>query len=231
MSKKLAEGIDALVLDVKTGNGAFMQTYEDSVESCPGSGLDRKDHGQRRPSPSSRGWTSRSAWRSGTGARSSNRWNACAERTVPDLMEVTYVLGGAMLFLGGKASSIEEGMKTCESAIWSGRAYEKFLELVRVQGGEVSYIENPGKYPEGRRLSFPSKARQQVISPRFDNAADRGSCDGAGSGQDEAWMMRSTRRREFSSRRKSETASRRGRCWPLIQTDRSSPGAGRGKRG
>jgi pyrimidine-nucleoside phosphorylase len=71
-------------------------------------------------------------------------------KRLPDLMDVTYILGGAMLFLGGKAASIEEGIKACESAIWSGRAYEKFLELVRAQGGDISVVENPGKYPRSR---------------------------------------------------------------------------------
>jgi pyrimidine-nucleoside phosphorylase len=68
-------------------------------------------------------------------------------KNIPDLMEVTYVLGGAMLHLGGKASSIEEGMKLCRSAIWSGKAYEKFLEITRRQGGDVAFLEQPGRYP------------------------------------------------------------------------------------
>jgi pyrimidine-nucleoside phosphorylase len=68
-------------------------------------------------------------------------------RNIPDLMEVTYVLGGAMLHLGGKAASIEEGMRLCRAALWSGKAYEKFLEIVKHQGGDVSVLEQPGRYP------------------------------------------------------------------------------------
>jgi pyrimidine-nucleoside phosphorylase len=147
MSKKLAEGIDALVLDVKTGNGAFMQRYEESLELALalvsiGTTMGKETIGfiTRMDEP--------------LGMAVGN-WCEVVEsveclrgKKVPDLMEVAYVLGGAMLFVGGKASNIQEGVRACESAIWSGRAYEKFLELVRVQGGELSYIENPGKYPK-----------------------------------------------------------------------------------
>jgi pyrimidine-nucleoside phosphorylase len=68
-------------------------------------------------------------------------------KNIPDLMEVTYVLGGAMIHLGGKARSIEEGMQLCRSAVWSGKAYEKFLEIVKRQGGDVLVLEQPDRYP------------------------------------------------------------------------------------
>lgn len=73
-------------------------------------------------------------------------------KNVPDLMEVTYVLGGTMLQLGGKADSIEQGMKLCQSAVWSGKAYEKFLQVVRKQGGDVSFIEQPQEYPKSNHI-------------------------------------------------------------------------------
>lgn len=147
MSKKLAEGIDALVLDVKTGNGAFMQSYDDSVALANalvsiGTSMGKKTVGfitdMNQP----------------LGLAIGNWWEVVESveclrgKNVPDLMEVTSVLGGAMVFLGGKAASIEEGMRMCSSAIWSGKAYEKFLELVRHQGGDVTFLEQPAKYPQ-----------------------------------------------------------------------------------
>jgi pyrimidine-nucleoside phosphorylase len=51
-----------------------------------------------------------------------------------------------MLLLGGKAMTIEEGMKTCRGAVASGKAYRKFKELVERQGGDASFIEHPEKY-------------------------------------------------------------------------------------
>jgi pyrimidine-nucleoside phosphorylase len=149
MSKKLAEGIDALVLDVKTGDGAFMQRYDDSLALAGaliaiGNSLGKRTIGfvtdMSQP----------------LGLAIGNWWEVVESleclrgKNVPDLMEVTTVLGGAMVWCGGKASSLEEGMKMCSSAIWSGKAYEKFLELAVRQGGDVSFLEQPEKYPKPR---------------------------------------------------------------------------------
>lgn len=152
MSKKLAEGIDALVLDVKTGDGAFMKKYEDSVALAQalvgiGTAMGKKTIGfitdMNQP----------------LGLAIGN-WLEVAEsieclrgKNIPDLMEVTYVLGGAMLCLGGKAGSIEEGMKLCRSAIWSGKAYEKFLEIVKRQGGDATFVEQPARYPAATHIA------------------------------------------------------------------------------
>jgi pyrimidine-nucleoside phosphorylase len=151
MSKKLAEGIDGLVLDVKSGNGAFMRSENDAVTLAEtlvsiGTRLGKRTMGfitdMNQPLGNAVG-----------------NWLEVIEaveclrgKYVPDLMEVSYVLGGAMLFTGGAAESIVDGMKKCQSAVWSGRAYEKLLELVRRQGGKTSVLERPESYPE-RRVS------------------------------------------------------------------------------
>ncbi len=67
--------------------------------------------------------------------------------TSSDLMEVAYVLSGAMVYLGKKARSIEEGVEKCRRAIEDGSAYRKFIDLVRAQGGDVNAIENLESYP------------------------------------------------------------------------------------
>jgi pyrimidine-nucleoside phosphorylase len=77
-------------------------------------------------------------------------------RNIADLMGVTYVLGGAMLYLGGKAASIEEGMRQCKAAIHSGRAYEKFLQLVKRQGGDISVVENLARPQRGASFEVVS---------------------------------------------------------------------------
>ncbi|MCK7521538.1 MAG: hypothetical protein MZV64_29585 [Ignavibacteriales bacterium] len=77
----------------------------------------------------------------------------------PDLMEVTTALAGTMVWLGGKASSIEEGMRVALSSIWSGAAYEKFCAIVRAQGGDVNVVEDPSRYPiSAHRIEVPSPA-------------------------------------------------------------------------
>jgi pyrimidine-nucleoside phosphorylase len=149
MSKKLAEGIDALVLDVKSGNGAFMRSDADALELARtlvgiGAAMGKRTVGFLTSMDQPLG-------------HAVGNWCEVVEsveclrgRTIPDLMEVTYVLGGAMLWLGGKAADIEEGMALCRSAVWSGRAYEKFLEVVRHQGGDTGVLEHTDRYPAPR---------------------------------------------------------------------------------
>jgi pyrimidine-nucleoside phosphorylase len=154
MSKKLAEGIDALVLDVKTGRGAFMPTYERALELATalvgiGNSFGKETVGfitdMNQP----------------LGMMIGN-WLEVVEsveclrcKNVPDIMELTYVLGGAMVMLGKKASSLKEGMERCNDVVKNGKAYEKFLQLVKRQGGDTSFIEHPEKYP-------PSKYSQKI---------------------------------------------------------------------
>jgi pyrimidine-nucleoside phosphorylase len=149
MSKKLAEGIDALVLDIKTGRGAFMQYEAEAVELAKtlitiGNKFGKKTIGLLTDMSQPLGY--------GVG-----NWLEVVEciecmqgKEVDDLMAVTYALGGAMLMLGGKANSIEEGATLCRDTIQSGKALRKFIELVRRQGGDVSFINNLRKYPTSK---------------------------------------------------------------------------------
>jgi pyrimidine-nucleoside phosphorylase len=153
MSKKIAEGIDALVLDVKTGSGAFMPAYEQSLALARtlvaiGNGMGKETVGFITSMDQPLG-------------HAVGNWLEVVEsveclrgKNIPDLLEVTVVLGGTMVWLGGKAQDITEGMARCREAIWSGRAYERFLTCVRLQGGDPSFIENVGTYPA------PSLARE-----------------------------------------------------------------------
>ena len=158
MSKKLAEGIDALVLDVKTGRGAFMPTYERAVELATalvgiGNSFGKKTVGFI------------TAMDQPLGCMIGN-WLEVVEsveclrgKEIRDILELTYVLGGAMVMLGKKAESIAEGIEQCRGAVKSGRAYDKFVQLVKRQGGDVSYIEHLEKYPG-------SKFSGEIKSPR-----------------------------------------------------------------
>ena len=68
-------------------------------------------------------------------------------KRVDDLMEVTFALGALMLMAAGKAVSVPEGIRMCEEALWSGRAYEKFVALVHAQGGDITVLERPSNVP------------------------------------------------------------------------------------
>ena len=149
MSKKIAEGIDALVLDIKTGRGAFMQSEEDAIELAKTLIAVGEKFGKRTI-----GFLTDMNQPLGNTVGNWLEVVECIEcmqgSDVPDLMEVTYVLGGAMVMLGGKAPSMKEGIAQCRNAILSGNAFRKFKELVKRQGGDVSFIDHPEKYPASK---------------------------------------------------------------------------------
>lgn len=151
MSKKLAEGSDALVLDVKTGRGAFMQTHERSLELAKtlvgiGNGFGNETIGfitdMNQPLGVAIG-----NWLEVVESVECLKGKRGKLDLSSDLMELTLVLAGAMIYLGKKAPSIQEGVALCKQTVEDGTAFKKFLELVEAQGGDVSFIENLEKYP------------------------------------------------------------------------------------
>jgi pyrimidine-nucleoside phosphorylase len=149
MSKKLAEGIDALVLDVKTGSGAFMQSWDESVALASalvgiGTNCGKETVAFITDMDQPLGLMI------GNWLEVLESIECLKGKNVPDLMELTYVLGGAMVHLGGKAATIAEGIAQCRSAIWSGRAWEKFIQIVERQGGDSSFLKYPERYPVSR---------------------------------------------------------------------------------
>jgi pyrimidine-nucleoside phosphorylase len=147
MSKKLAEGIDGLVLDVKTGSGAFMKTIKDAKLLADSLITTAKSFNKNVI-----------AFITDMNQPLGNyigNWLEVYEsikvlqgEVVPDLYEVTLNLSGAMIYLGGKAKSIDEGFEISEDLIKNGRAFDKFLEIVKCQKGETFYLKNPDKYPK-----------------------------------------------------------------------------------
>ncbi len=149
MSKKLAEGIDALVLDVKTGSGAFMQEKDQAIELAQTLINTGEAFGKRTI-----GYITDMNQPLGNAVGNWLEIEECIRcmKGEPgnDLMEVTYRLAGAMIYLGGRSTSINKGEGMARKAIESGAAFEKFLQLVSEQGGDISYIENPSKYKKAR---------------------------------------------------------------------------------
>jgi pyrimidine-nucleoside phosphorylase len=156
LSKKLAEGIDALTLDVKTGDGAFMTNYDQAVELAQWLVRVAEGFGKRtnafvtnmnEPLGNAIGnWLE--IVESVTCLRSPNEIYPGTER----LLEITYLFGGAMVKLGGRAKTIQEGIDKCREVVADGSAYRKFLELVHEQGGEMSSIENLELYSPSRHV-------------------------------------------------------------------------------
>jgi len=71
-----------------------------------------------------------------------------------DLFELSTLLSGAMIYLGNKASSIDEGIEISKQLIKNGKAFDKFLEIVKLQNGNISIIKHPEKYPKSKVIEY-----------------------------------------------------------------------------
>jgi pyrimidine-nucleoside phosphorylase len=149
MSKKLAEGIDALVLDVKVGSGAFMKREEDAVRLAEvmietGERMAKKvvalitDMDQPL----------------GRAAGHANEIAECIDvlngEGPADLRELSLELSAWMFYLGERTKSVEEGRALAEKMIASGQAKQKFKHAIRLQGGDERVIDEPHRLPASR---------------------------------------------------------------------------------
>lgn len=152
MSKKLAEGIDGLVLDVKTGGGAFMKTLEDSERLALGL-KSIADAFNKKTIAFITSMDQPLGFAVGNWLEVVESVECLKGKDVSDLMEVSHNLAGAMIYLGEKASSIEEGVEISKEQIKNGCAYKKFLEITANQGGNISFIKEVEKYPKSKNIA------------------------------------------------------------------------------
>ena len=164
MSKKLAEGIDALVLDVKTGSGAFMKKEEDAVHLAELMCETGRRMGKKvvalitdMDQPLGR--------KAGNALEIEESIEVLRGGGPGDLRELCLELSAWMFFLGGRSSSISEGKKLAAEMIATGRARDKFREIVRLQGGDAAVVDDPGLLPRARHtVDVPSPASGYVAS-------------------------------------------------------------------
>ena len=149
MSKKLAEGIDGLVLDVKTGSGAFMKKYSDS-KALADSLVNTALAFNKKVIAFITDMNQPLGNYIGNWLEVYESLKVLQGEKVDDLLELSLRLSGAMIFLGNKAKSINEGNSLAKEMIASGKAMDKFLEIAKLQGGDVSFLKNPSKYPKSK---------------------------------------------------------------------------------
>jgi pyrimidine-nucleoside phosphorylase len=157
MSKKLAEGIDALVLDVKTGSGAFMKREEDAVRLAEL----MVETGQRMGKKVVALITDMNQ-PLGRMAGHSNEIAECIDVLSgggpTDLVELSIELSAWMFFLGERTKTLDDGRHLAEKMIATGQAKEKFKQGIRLQGGDERVIDDPQLLPQAR-------SRADVASP------------------------------------------------------------------
>jgi len=158
MSKKLAEGIDALVLDVKTGSGAFMEKEEDATRLAEIMVDTARRMGKKcvalltdMDQP-----LGRVAGHANEVVESIDVLKGGGPK---DLRELSLELSAWMFYLGERSRSVDEGRALAEEMVASGKALERLRECIRLQGGDARVVEQPSLLPM-------AKNRAEVLSPR-----------------------------------------------------------------
>ncbi len=146
MSKKLAEGTDALVLDVKTGSGAFMKKEEDAVFLAEL----MVETGERMGKQMVALITDMNQ-PLGRMVGNALEVQECIEILQgggpEDLRELCLHLAAWMFFVGGATKTVADGKRLAEEIIASGKAFERFRHMVELQGGDISVINDPTRLP------------------------------------------------------------------------------------
>jgi pyrimidine-nucleoside phosphorylase len=163
MSKKLAEGIDGLVLDVKTGSGAFMKNERDAaflaelmVETGERMGKQVVALITDMDQP--------------LGCMIGNALEVVEVVEVlrgegpEDLRQLCFELAGWMLHLGGAAGTVAEGKKQSERLIASGKALDKFRQMVELQGGDPRAVDNPKILPQAQHTMTIASSKDGYLA-------------------------------------------------------------------
>jgi pyrimidine-nucleoside phosphorylase len=162
MSKKLAEGLDGLVLDVKRGSGAFLPELERGLELAKTMIALGEDRGC--PTVALLTAMDRPLGRAcGNVLETEEAILALRGEGPPDLLEVTYALGVEMLLAAGIEKNTKKARKKLETAIESGLAAEKFEQIIEAQGGNPKTVEDPAVLPQAQAVEVYSAPRTGVV--------------------------------------------------------------------
>ena len=159
MCKKMAEGIDSLVLDVKWGTGAFMRTIEDATALAQS--MVRVGKAMNKGMVALLTDMNQPLGRTAGNALEVIESIECLQgkHANEDLMNITMALTAEMLVLGKKAATVEEAVGILKKIIASGAAFAKFKEMAALHGADVSALDDLSKLPKASIVkSFPAPA-------------------------------------------------------------------------
>lgn len=163
MSKKLAEGLTGIVLDVKRGAGAFLPEVSQGLELA----TTMIQLGEARGCPATALVTAmdRPLGRAcGNALETAEAIGALRAEGPRDLMEVTYALAAEMLTLAGVATDPHEARPVLERAVASGRAAAKLQEVIEAQGGDARVVDAPGRLPKAPVVKPYCAARSGYVA-------------------------------------------------------------------
>jgi pyrimidine-nucleoside phosphorylase len=162
MSKKLAEGLNGLILDVKRGSGAFLPELDRGLELARTMVAIGEDRGC--PTIALLTAMDRPLGRAcGNVLETEEAILALRGEGPADLLEVTYALGVEMLLAAGIEKNTKKARKKLETAIDSGLAAEKFEQIIEAQGGNPKAVEDPSVLPQALAVEVYAAARTGVV--------------------------------------------------------------------
>jgi len=171
MSKKLACGADAIVIDIKVGDGAYMKTEKEAEELAKmiigiGSKMNRNVIAVISAMHEPLGYAV------GNALEVKEAIDTLKGKGPKDITDLCLKLGSHMLMLGQVADSYEEGVEKLKNLIASGEGFEKFKEMVKAQGGDINVIEHPELLPN-TKFSRTYKSQKEGFINKL-NALDIG---------------------------------------------------------
>ena len=173
MSKKLAEGIDGLVLDIKRGSGAFIPDRDSAIELAKTMIRLGNDRGcevvgllTAMDRPLGRAC--------GNALEIEESILSLKGEGPPDLMEVTFALGAEMLIMGKLAKTGAEARTLMQGAIDSGKAASRFQKIIAAQGGNPGVVDDPAALPQAKAVEIYTASRAGFVSRIEPRAIGRG---------------------------------------------------------
>jgi len=163
LSKKIAEGINGLVLDVKTGNGAFISKYEETRHLAEQLKYFGEAYGLSvRPVISD--MNQPLGDKIGNWLEVEESLDVLKGKGPADVRELSLVLTGQMLAMADPKRSENDIRKELEELLDNGAAYDAFLRISKEQGADIKYLENPALYPVSKHIIEVKSDRKGTIS-------------------------------------------------------------------
>ena len=162
MSKKIAAGAQAIVLDVKVGVGAFMQTIEEAV-ALSEMMVDIGRHADRRVVALISDMNQPLGHAVGNALEVREAIETLNGEGPPDFREHCLEVAGHMLVLAGKSEGLRNAKDMALKSLDRGTALEKFADLVDAQGGDVGVVEDPGRLPRAQLVETVAASQSGIV--------------------------------------------------------------------
>ncbi|WP_289547251.1 pyrimidine-nucleoside phosphorylase [Megamonas hypermegale] len=157
MSKKIAAGANAIVLDVKTGDGAFMKTEKDAEELAHAM-VRIGNHVGRKTIAIISDMSQPLGFAIGNALEVKEAIETLQGKGPQDLTDLVLTLGSQMVILAKKAETTQEAKAMLREAITNGKAIAKFKEFLQNQGGDASVVDDTAKLPQAKyQIELPAK--------------------------------------------------------------------------